>query len=65
MIFILLNLKYNKQLKGTAYKVCLGKGADLFCLFIMKMEKVISLLEPLTEFTWNYSDLYFKIATVG
>ena len=51
MIFILLNLKYNKQLKGTAYKVCLGKGVDLFYLFIMKMEKVISLLEHLTEFT--------------
>ena len=51
MIFILLSLKYNKQLKGTAYQVCLGKGVDLFYLFIMKMEKVISLLEHLTEFT--------------
>lgn len=51
MIFILLNLKYNKQLKGTAYKVCLEKVQIYFISFIMKMEKVISLLEPLTEFT--------------
>lgn len=45
--------------------VCLGKGIGLFYLFIIKMEKVISLLEHLTKFIWNYSDLYFKIATVG
>ena len=51
MIFILLNLKYNQQLKGTAYMICLGKGIGLFYLFIIKMEKVISLLEHLTKFT--------------
>ena len=58
MIFILLNLKYNQQLKGTAYMICLGKGIGLFYLFIIKMEKVISLLEHLTKFTWNYSHIF-------
>lgn len=65
IIFKLLNLSYNNELKGTAHMICLEEGTGLFYLFYNEKEESYFFLRLPDKVYVKYSDLYFKRTKIG